>query len=437
MFLCRFGLVLALALPGVLRAQGEETEDTDPTRTESCVPGPAPIGGVRTSSSPVAANEPGETCKQLPQDSVEGARQEISAEIAENTQNAFTLRTLLLGRNYIFFGRAGVEYAIYSGDIPSSENGGELRRLRLGIAGLATFSDRISYKAEFDLTDGTNNFSDLYVQWDSLKHGSITVGNQRVSQNLSAMTSSLSQLFMERPLPATTFSLKRRLAVSYDIDRGRWGMHGMFFTRDPNNDAGKYGWAVRLIANPIRGPKYLGHVGFSLVREKMDREARYRTRPESHVTDLRLVDTGLFDDVRYQNTVGVELAGGRDTYSTRIEVFRSKWERDGGRSNSFNGVYWEAGHFLTGQNFNYKNGKFVRPSLKPGNRAWEIGLRVSWVDLNSRDVRGGEQFNFGAALNYYRRPDLRFMINLLCFRTDSIAGDDRGWILQTRVQFNR
>jgi len=437
MFLCRFGLVLALALPGVLRAQGEETEDTDPTRTESCVPGPAPIGGVRTSSSPVAANEPEETCKQLPQDSVEGARQEISAEIAENTQNAFTLRTLLLGRNYIFFGRAGVEYAIYSGDIPSSENGGELRRLRLGIAGLATFSDRISYKAEFDLTDGTNNFSDLYVQWDSLKHGSITVGNQRVSQNLSAMTSSLSQLFMERPLPATTFSLKRRLAVSYDIDRGRWGMHGMFFTQDPNNDAGKYGWAFRLVTKPIRGHERIGHVGLSLISEKMDRESRYQTLPESHVTDSRLVDTGLFDDVQYQHTAGVEVAGGVETFSMRLELCRSRWERTAGRNNTFNGAYLEIGHFLTGQSFNYTNGKFVRPALEPGSRAWEIGLRASWVDLNDRDVRGGEQWNVGAALNYYRRPDLRFMINLLRFKTDSVAGDDRGWILQARIQYNR
>jgi len=59
------------------------------------------------------------------------------------------------------------------------------------------------------------------------------------------------------------------------------------------------------------------------------------------------------------------------------------------------------------------------------------------VDLNDRDVRGGEQLNVGAALNYYPRPNLRFMLNLLRFRTDSVAGDDRGWILQTRVQFSR
>ena len=39
---------------------------------------------------------------------------------------------------------------------------------------------------------------------------------------------------------------------------------------------------------------------------------------------------------------------------------------------------------------------------------------------------GGEQLNVGLALDYYRRPNLRFMLNLLHFRTDSIAGNDRG-----------
>lgn len=406
--------------------------EADPVST-ICDDGLPAAEGTGTS----AKVEPGEqdnSCERPEPELVEKARQEITAEIAEDSQTASELRTLLLGRNHVFFGRVEGDYAIYSGVISSSENDVELRSLSIGVASLATFFDQVSYKAELELVDGTNNFSDLYIQWDSKNRGSFRIGNQRVSQNLSAMTSLLSQLFMERPLPVTAFSLKRRLALSHDIDRGRWGMHGMFFTRDPNNDAGKYGWAYRLITRPIRGPGRIGHFGVSFVKEKMDREARYRTRLESHVTDIRLVDTGPFDDVRYQQTAGVEFAGGWRTFSTRLELFRSKWERENGSDNAFNGAYYEVGHFLTGQDFNYKKGRFVRPQFKPGTRAWELGLRASWVDLNDRDVRGGEQLNVGAALNYYPRPDLRFALNLLRFRIDSVAGDDRGWILQTCVQ---
>jgi phosphate-selective porin len=69
-------------------------------------------------------------------------------------------------------------------------------------------------------------------------------------------------------------------------------------------------------------------------------------------------------------------------------------------------------------------------------RAFSWALRVSWVDLTDRDVRGGEQVNYGAALNYYFRQNLRVMVNLLRYETDAVAGDHKGWILQTRIQFN-
>ncbi len=429
----RLVLVLALVLPVALSAGEALTEKADPDRVEPCEPASDPQSGEAASNQAV----PRESCEQLSQEQMEEARQEIATEIAEGTQTAVSLKSLLLGRNYVFFGRVELDAAAYFGDIPSSENGGELRRLRVGIAGLATFVDSVSYKFELDLTDGTNNFSDIYVQWDLPKRGEIRVGNQTVSQNLSAMTSSLSHLFMEEPLPVAAFSLSRRLAVSYDHDWLRWGLHGMFFTRDPNNKAGKYGWAARVFTKPIRGTGRIGHVGLSMVSEKMDRGARYRTRPESHVTDIRLVDTGLFDDVQYQHVFGMEMAGGLGSNTMKLELFRSRWERERGRSNTFNGAYLELGHFLTGQQFNYVKGKFVRPIMEPGTHAWEIGLRASWLDLNDRDVRGGEQVNVGAALNYYRRPGLRFQFNVLHFRTDAVAGDDRGWIVQAKVQFNR
>ena len=132
-------LLLALALPGWLPAADDEAEDADLAHTKLCESKP--------DSDDDAA---GEVCEQPVQDLTEEARQEIITEITEDTQNAYTLRKLLLGRNYVFFGRVELEYAFYSGDIPSSENGGDLRRLRFGIAGLATFFDRVSYKFELD-----------------------------------------------------------------------------------------------------------------------------------------------------------------------------------------------------------------------------------------------------------------------------------------------
>ena len=415
-----------------------ETPDAMPTSEAAVDPCP-PVRDVSEKGSEKV--EPGEFpsenhgCKitsseHLPREN----RQEISEAVSENIQNAAALKRLLLGRSYMFIGKVEFEYAAYFDGILKGEDGFDIRRLSAGMVGVLT--DTISYKGEFDLTDNVNNFSDFYLQWDSIRFGSLTIGNQRVAQNLSAMTGVLSQLFMERPLPVTTFSLARRLAVGQDLFFRKFGVHAVIFTKDPNNDAGKRGVSIRVIANPVRSDNGIAHVGFSLVREEMDREARYRTRPESHITDIRLVDTGLYDDVEYQNILGVEIAGARGAISGRIEAFFSRREREGSLENDFYGAYIEIGHFLTGQDFRYKDGKFVRPLIEKGSKAWEVGIRASWVDLNDQDIRGGEQKNLGLALNFYPHRNFRAMFNVIYYVAKRDSGDEEGWIAQTRVQLN-
>jgi phosphate-selective porin OprO/OprP len=375
-------------------------------------------------------------CNEPAQEVSSENRQVITAEVSEGTQDALTLDRLLLGQSYFWFARVDLDLGWFWGEPLAGEDGFEARRLRAGLAGVSTFFDNVSYKAELDFADDTNTLSDLYVQFDTSRLGSTRVGNQNISQNLSGYTSSLSQLFIERPLPVTAFSLRRRAAISHSYYGNRWGVHGTYFNRDANNDAGKEGWAVRGVFNPVRVRGGIAHLGFSYVTEEIGEEFRYRTRPESKLTDIRLVDTGLFPDVRRHELEGIELAGAIGTTTGRLEMFRAKWKREEGRTNEFKGAYLELGRFLTGQSFSYTNGKFVRPTIDDGSHAWEAGLRVSWVDLTSRDARGGEQVNYGAALNYYWRQNLRVMVNLLRYDTDAVAGDHKGWILQTRIQYN-
>ena len=404
-------LFLLLFLPGIslwyapVHAQ-DETPDAIPTSEAAADPCP-PVREVDEKGSekekPDEFSPGNHGCKTTSSEHLPGKnRQEISEAVSENVQNALTLKRLLLGRSYIFIGKVEPEYAAYFDGNLQDEDGFNIRRLSVGMVGVLT--DRLSYKGEIDLTDGTNNISDFYLQWDSSRFGSLTVGNQRVAQNLSAMTGVLSLLFMERPLPVTTFSLARRLAVSQDLYFRNFGVHAVIFTRDPNNDAGKRGASIRVIANPVRSDSSIAHVGFSLVREEMDRETRYRTRPESHVTDIRLIDTGLYDDVEYQNILGIEVAGARGAVSGRIEAFASRWEREGSLENDYYGAYIEIGYFLTGQDFRYKDGKFVRPWIEKGSRAWEVGIRASWVDLNDQDIRGGRTEEPGTGAEFLSSP---------------------------------
>lgn len=361
-------------------------------------------------------------------------RMAVSTEIAENTQDASLLRHLLGGRQLVFFGRLEGDYAEYGVEVLEDDSGGEVRRFRVGLAGLVPWNDNLSYKFELDLTDASSSLSSAYLRLDTRRPGAVTIGNQDVTQNLSANTGSLSQLFMEAPLPATAFSLRKRLAISYDWFGQKSGAHAMVFGKDPNNDIGHRGVAARVFYNPYRSGDGIWHVGGSYVWEKIDGTVRLASRPESHVTDLRLVDTGKFDNVKTQTHYSLELAGATGAVTGRGEIFQTTWKRQDGSRNRFIGAYWEVGYFFTGQSFRYRQGKFIRPDLLGQGAAWELGLRVSWVDLNDGDVPGGEQRNAGVALNYYPRPDLRFMLNLIQVNSEVTGGD--GPLAQVRAQLN-
>jgi phosphate-selective porin OprO/OprP len=389
---------------------------------------PAEQGQADVRSAPAPAAAPGT------ESSPEEERQEASLAISENAQGAFLLRHLLLGRQFQLFGKLEGEIALY--DIPTfiDQSGGDIRSFRVGIAGLNPWLETISYKLEFDLTDGDSSISSAYINADFGGLGFLTVGNQDGSQSLSASTGRLSQLFMESPLPIEAFGLGKRVGISYERHGERYGLYGLVFGRDLNTDAKHKGVAARAYYNPVRSRGGVWHLGLSLIRENIRDTARLSSRPESHVTDIKLVDTGNYEDVASDRRLGFELAGATGSLTTRAEVMLNHWKRLDGSRNRFKGAYIEGGYFLTGQPFRYVRGKFVRPQLDSSRSAWELAFRWSWLDLNDGDVEGGEERNLGLALNYYPRPDLRGQLNLIHVNSDRPASD--GWLLQGRLQFN-
>jgi hypothetical protein len=115
-------LFLFLFLPGVslwyspALAQ-DETPDAMPAN-EAAVDPCLPVREVGDKGSekeePVEFPSRNHDCKttsstHLPR----GNRQEISEVVSENIQNALTLKQLLLGRSYTFFGNVEPEYAAY------------------------------------------------------------------------------------------------------------------------------------------------------------------------------------------------------------------------------------------------------------------------------------------------------------------------------------
>ena len=343
---------------------------------------------------------------------------------------------LLTKRNIIFFGRLELDGAMYSSGILEDDNGFNIRRFRVGLAGHVIPWPGWNYKLEVDLTDGENTLSDAYLSWRFKKWGTIRIGNQKVAQTLSGQTSSLSITFMERPLPVLAFTLSRRIGLGWDTHLKKLGANITVFAGDPNESVGSQGWAARGYFNPTRGKFHVIHIGGSFMQLSSDSDARLRARPESNVTNTRLVDTGIWPAVDVGSALGLELAGSRGPVTFKSEFYRAKWSRPDASDPKFKGWYGEASWFLTGEVAHYREGKFIRPNILSDNGAWQVAFRFSSIDLSDEDVVGGTEKNLAFAISWYSKTHWRFMANVIKVKSDGGPyGEQNPWILQARAQY--
>ena len=338
-------------------------------------------------------------------------------------------------RQLYFFGRLEGDAAHFSSGVLSDDSGFEVRRFRAGLVGHLRFTEQLDYMLEFDLTDSESSLSDAYLNWAPGNWGTIRLGNQKVSQSLSGSTSTLTIPFMERPLPVLAFTLQRRLGLGYEVHRDSWGLYGAVFGHNINEQYGSQGYSARayyLLGSREEG---LWHLGASAVNLDPDDAARFRARPESHVTDTRLVDTGEFSDVDDARYYHLELATVRGSYSVRGEYHRAVWERSNGSIPQFEGWYVEGSYLLRGYQQAYRKGKFFRPEVESERGAWELALRYSTLDLDSRGVSGGREDNWSVGVNWYSPLHWRVMANLIRVDADGPEGRQDPWITQARVQY--
>jgi phosphate-selective porin OprO/OprP len=192
--------------------------------------------------------------------------------------------------------------------------------------------------------------------------------------SLEQMTSSKYFTFMERSLPNTFVAGRNTGLLLHNSeleDRLTWAV-GVFEDSDDFGDSFENfsDWNVtgRLTGLPWyadEGRKLL-HLGFSYSHQfRNDEESgatvRYRERPESHITDARIVDTGeiFTDDV---DLVNPELALVFGPFSFQTEYFYANLDTALADDPEFGGYYAYVSYFLMGEHRKYSpsNGYFSR-----------------------------------------------------------------------------
>jgi len=351
----------------------------------------------------------------------------------DSTKKKLKLR--LNGRVIVDGGSIGADNELRSA-FPDLEGGNALfRDLRINMFG--TLYDWMEFKFSIDFAN-VRDIKDQWIRFTKIPYiGPITVGHMKESFSLEKLTSTKNLTFMERALPTEAFAPGRNVGINHQITLLNQQMTlalGAFLNTGSFSDVGDSldriseanGWdlTTRVTGLPWyedSGKKLL-HLGLSYThqfRSMEDTGIELRARPESRLTNVRLVDTAEFS-TKGMDLINPEMAIIAGPFSLQGEYFHLFSDSDTADNPRFWGFYLYGSCFITGEHRNYDRSNGVFSGIKPnrdfhffegGWGALELALRFSYIDLNGGTVRGGREYDLTAGLNWYLNENTRLMFN--------------------------
>lgn len=335
-----------------------------------------------------------------------------------------------------FGGRIHLDHAYFSqnddldaafGEL-ESKDGTEFRRARLFFSGV--LYKNVEFKLQLDLAGGVARMKDAYIGVKNIPIiGRIRVGHMKEPLRFDALTSSKYITFMERAIPADLANernngillmndfLDDKLSIQAGIFRNADGFGN---DKEAAKDVAITSRITTLAINNEEKEQLL-HFGFSYSYRKPDKkEYKISVRPKSHLAK-KYISTGDIPGVETVNIINFETAYTSGPFTFQGEYLGSsvKQELSGlSETYNFNNYYGQVSYFLTGEHRKYKNSYATFGRLKPknnfmngGSGAWELALRYTHTDLNSKSINGGEQGDITFGTNWYLNPATRIMFN--------------------------
>lgn len=335
----------------------------------------------------------------------------------------------------------------------------------LTVSGSGSLYKFLEYQFEVDFA----NIRDIRDNWIRFKKipylGYLQTGHLKEPFSLEREASINHRPFIEFSMASQALGTGRNMGVmlfntALD-DRLAWKVGGYFNTgsfSDVGNPQDRIseanGWDItgRLTGLPwsSKDGRRLLHLGLSYSYRSRDADVddpdnqiRFSAQPETRLTDERLVDTGRFFSDG-MNVINPEFGMVSGPFSLQGEYFHSFV--DFTKDLQFLGFYLYGTYTITGEHRRYNPIRSVFTGIRPHHDfqpskgkwgAWEVATRLSYLDLNDGPIRGGEELNFTAGLNWYLRPNLRVMVNYVRAnikdREDPRVDDGVANIIMSRV----
>ena len=356
-------------------------------------------------------------------------------------------------------GRIMVDFATFSQDNNldvafnplTTTSGSELRRARIFTSG--TLYENIDFKFSIEFSGNKSIIKDAYIGIKEIPFfGNIRVGHVKEPMRLKDLTSSKYMTFMERSFASDFMQQRNNGIVFFNdyFDKKISVQAGYFLNEDNSSDdkASNGGYAVTSRVTSLllnnKEKRQLLHVGLAYsYREPSSKEYKVESRPEAHLSRLKYIFTGPISGVKNINITNFETAFVKGPFSVQAEYLTSNVHT--GISNpietyKFSTYYGEVSYFITGENRVFKNSYNGFDRVKPTNNfgkngagAWEVAMRYSYSDLNSKDIFGGEQADITLGVNWYLNPSVRFMANTVFA---DIKNKGKASIFQARFQID-
>jgi phosphate-selective porin OprO/OprP len=161
---------------------------------------------------------------------------------------------------------------------------------------------------------------------------------------------------------------------------------------------------------------------------------RFSDRPHIRIDGGNIADSGVIAGVESLRYAGAEAASVFGPLTLAAEYGRIWLDRPLFGDRSFDGYYFYATYFLTGETRAFENGNFAR--LKPrqtlgrdGAGAFELTFRYDRIDLSTTPVAaraGNEADSLTLGLNWYFNPYAKLLLNWVRFSGENTPLDPVG-----------